>query len=131
MSTVSDAEKQQAQDQKAQALQQQYNRYQENITNLQTQLSTITSQIHEHSIVDKTLSGIAPAERGNRKCFKMIGGVLVDKSVDEVIQILNDETKSLNEEKTKFDQELVKARKEMEAWMKKNNIKIVKGGAQE
>lgn len=131
MSTVSDAEKQQAQDQKAQALQQQYNRYQENITNLQTQLSTITSQIHEHSIVDKTLSCIAPSERENRKCFKMIGGVLVDKSVDEVIQILNDETKSLNEEKTKFDQELVKARKEMESWMKKNNIKIVKGGAQE
>mmetsp|Transcript_8928 Transcript_8928/g.8826 ORF Transcript_8928/g.8826 Transcript_8928/m.8826 type:complete len:132 (-) Transcript_8928:106-501(-) len=131
MSTVSDAEKQQAQDQKAQALQQQYNKYQENITNLQTQLSTLTSQIHEHAIVDKTLSEIAPSERGNRKCFKMIGGVLVDKSVDEVIQILNDETKSLNKEKTQFEQELTKTRKEMESWMKSNNIKIVKGGAQE
>lgn len=131
MSTVSDAEKQQAQDQKAQALQQQYNKYQENITNLQTQLSTIASQVNEHAIVDKTLSGIPPSERENRKCFKMIGGVLVDKTVDEVIQILNDETKSLNIEKAKFEKELVSTRKEMESWMKTNNVKIVRGGAQE
>lgn len=131
MSTAADAEKQQAQDQKAQVLQQKYNKFQESVTELQTQLSSIVSQLHEHAIVDKTLSAIPPSERGGRKCFKMIGGVLVDKTIDEVIQILETEKNGLTKQKTKTEDALTKTRTEMESWMKSNNAKIVKGGSQQ
>lgn len=127
MSEITEAQKKQAQDQKAQALQAQYNQYQENVSAMQSQLGTLTSQIQEHLIVDKTLTAIEPAQRSGRKCFKMVGGVLVDKSVDEVIKILNDDVKVLNQTKATLEKTMVDTSKEMEKWMKANNVKIVKG----
>lgn len=121
-----DVSKQQAQNEKAQVLQRQYNAYQELLTDLQTQASTLTSQIQEHEIVDKTLSSIPPEKRTGRKCFKMVGGVLIDKSIDEVIKILTTDMKKMKEQKEKTDNEVKKVSKEMEDWMKKNNVKIVK-----
>lgn len=116
----------QADQQKAQQLQVQYNRYQELLTELQSQLSSITSQVQEHLVVDKTLSEIPPEKRAGRKCFKMIGGVLVDKTVDEVILILDEEKKELQKTKETLEKELVKVKAEMDQWMTKNKVKIVR-----
>lgn len=123
--SVDAAQKQQAQDKRAQALQLQYNKYQEEVSEFQSHLAALASKIHEQEIVDKTLSSIAPEKRKNRRCFKMIGGVLVEKNVDEVIKLLNTDLKTMREEREKFDRELAAMRKEMEGWMVKNNIKIV------
>lgn len=114
------------QDQKAQLLQRQYNKYQEDVTELQTQISTFQSQLAEHSIVDKTLSSLAPEKRKNRKCFKMVGGVLVEKTVDDVILLLDSDIKALQKQKEGAESLLMKTRKEMETWMKGNNVKIVR-----
>lgn len=123
---MSEAEKQQAQDRRAQELQVQYNNYQELLSDLQTQLSTISSQILEHAIVDKTLAEIAPDQRASRKCFKMIGGVLVEKSVDDVIRLLDEESKELGKTREALEKEVVTSKKEMETWMAKNKVKIVR-----
>lgn len=123
--SVEEAQKQQAQDQKAQALQVQYNKYQEDISEFQSHLAALASKIQEQVIVDNTLSSIAPAKREGRRCFKLIGGVLVEKSVDEVIQMLHNDLKGMKQEQEKFQQELARMKKDMEAWMTKNNIKIV------
>ncbi|KAK6457604.1 prefoldin subunit 2 [Scheffersomyces xylosifermentans] len=110
----------------SQKLQQQYNNYQENIAELENQLSSLTSQVQEHAIVDTTLSSIPPESRAGRKCFKMIGGVLINKSVDEVIKILNDEIKELTTQRAKVDEALKKNRKGLEEWMKNNHVKIIR-----
>ncbi|RLV85483.1 Prefoldin subunit 2 [Meyerozyma sp. JA9] len=123
--SVEEAQKQQAQDQKAQALQVQYNKYQEDISEFQSHLAALASKIQEQVIVDNTLSSIAPTKREGRRCFKLIGGVLVEKSVDEVIQMLHNDLKGMKQEQEKFQQELARMKKDMEAWMTKNNIKIV------
>lgn len=123
--SVEEAQKQQAQDQKAQALQVQYNKYQEDISEFQSHLAALASKIQEQVIVDNTLSSIAPAKREGRRCFKLIGGVLVEKSVNEVIQMLHNDLKGMKQEQEKFQQELARMKKDMEAWMTKNNIKIV------
>lgn len=123
---MSEAQKQQAQEQKAQQLQAQYNSYQELLTDLQSQLSTISSQISEHTIVDKTLAEIPPEKRTGRKCFKMIGGVLVEKSVDEVILLLDQEKKELVQAREEAEKSFVSTKKEMEQWMTKNKVKIMK-----
>lgn len=122
---MSDQQKQ-AEEKKARELQLQFNRYQEFLTDLQTQLSSINSQAQEHAIVDKTLSEIPPDKRPGRKCFKMVGGVLVEKSVDEVIKILDDEKKDLHKSKETLEKELVSAKKEMEDWMAKNKVKVMR-----
>jgi prefoldin subunit 2 len=123
--SVEEAQKQQAQDQKAQALQVQYNKYQEDISEFQSHLAALASKIQEQVIVDNTLSSIAPAKREGRRCFKLIGGVLVEKSVNEVIQMLHNDLKGMKQEQEKFQHELARMKKDMEAWMTKNNIKIV------
>ena len=123
--SVEEAQKQQAQDQKAQALQVQYNKYQEDISEFQSHLAALGSKIQEQVIVDNTLSSISPAKREGRRCFKLIGGVLVEKSVDEVIQMLHNDLKGMKQEQEKFQLELARMKKDMESWMTKNNIKIV------
>lgn len=112
---------------KSQILQQEYNRSQEIITELESQLGTITSQLQEHLIVEQSLTSIPPENRTNRKCFKMIGGVLVEKSIDEVIKILAGEINQLKTEREKLDKELIESRKKLESWITSNKIKIVKG----
>ena len=123
--SVEEAQKQQAQDQKAQALQVQYNKYQEDISEFQSHLAALASKIQEQVIVDNTLSSISPAKREGRRCFKLIGGVLVEKSVDEVIQMLHNDLKGMKQEQEKFQLELARMKKDMESWMTKNNIKKV------
>ncbi|KAI5959704.1 GIM4 [Candida theae] len=116
-----------ADEKKSQILQQEYNRYQELIQELETQSSTLASQLQEHIIVDRSLTAIAPEKRQGRKCFKMIGGVLVEKSIDEVIKILADEVKELTKQKENVDKELKNNRATLEKWISSNKIKVVKG----
>lgn len=126
--TKLEVQKQQEQDRKAQELQVQYNKFQEALGELENQLGTIMAQVNEHNIVDNTLSSIPPAKRGNRKCFKMIGGVLVEKSIDEVIRMLDDEKKSLTSLRELLEKELINTRNKRESWMKSNNVKILRKG---
>lgn len=126
MSSLESARKQELREQNANKLQQDYNNYQEALAELQNQYGTMTSQIQEHLVVDKTLSAIPPEKRNGRKCFKMVGGVLMDKSVDEVIQILNEELRQLNEQKDEIERKVTQQKITMEKWMKNNNVKIVK-----
>lgn len=120
------ADKQQEHERKVQEHQLQYNKYQELLTDLQNQLSALSSQIQEHSVVDKTLTQIPPEKREGRKCYKMIGGVLVDKTVDEVLLILNQEQKELAKSKVSLMKELEKVKQELNEWMTKNKVKIVR-----
>jgi Prefoldin subunit. len=113
-------------EQKAAKLQQQYNKYQEIVSELESQVFALRSKLEEHLIVEKTLNEIPEAQRQERKCFKMIGGVLVNKSVDKVIEILKEEIEALKKEMVSVEAGLVKTTKEREDWMKGNNIKIVR-----
>ena len=126
--TKLEVQKQQEQDRKAQELQVQYNKFQEALGELENQLGTIIAQVNEHNIVDNTLTSIPPAKRENRKCFKMVGGVLVEKSIDEVIRMLDEEKKSLTSLREALEKELLNTRNKKEAWMKNNNVKILKKG---
>lgn len=126
MVTEEEALQQQQKLKKVQGLQVTYNRYQETATELQNQLNTITSQILEHEIVQTTLEELPESARKDRKCFKMIGGVLVDKTVDEVLNMLKEELRDLRKERTKLDGNIKELKKEMDAWIKKNHIQVVR-----
>lgn len=118
--------KQLEQEKKVKEHQIQYNKFQEQLTDLLSQHASVSSQLQEHIIVDKTLTEIPPDQREGRKCYKMIGGVLVSKTVDEVIKILSDELKELTKTKEALDSQLSKVKEELNAWMTKNKVKIVR-----
>lgn len=113
-------------EQKAAKLQQQYNQFQENISELESQVIGLEQKIEEHKIVKNTLNNIPQDKRQGRKCYKMVGGVLVDKSIDNVLLILNEEFDVMVEEHKLAAGKLLKIRKERETWMTSNNVKIMR-----
>ncbi|KAG4303219.1 hypothetical protein PCANB_000611 [Pneumocystis canis] len=100
---------------------QQYNLYKHSLQQLAQKISDLEVEYNEHMLVIETLMN-HPSER---KCFQMIGGVLVEKNVKETLPSLK-----TNQEKIKSTiEQLLKQYKSQEKqfnkWQKDNNIKIV------
>lgn len=112
--------------QKAQQLQGQYTQYQETLQLLQQQVGLLATKILEHVIVNRSLEQIEPAKRTGRKCYKMVGGVLVEKTVDEVLSILTLEIDQMQTQHTKAEEKLKATKKEFDEWITKNNVKVMR-----
>lgn len=61
----------------------------------------------------------------DRKCFRMINGVLVERTVKEVVPALRTNSEGLKKVLEDLVKQYKKLQDEMEAWKKKNNVQIV------
>ncbi|KAL8919192.1 MAG: hypothetical protein Q9208_006952 [Pyrenodesmia sp. 3 TL-2023] len=106
---------------KQQELQQQYTNYKNNLQQLAERVGNVEQETEEHKLVLETLTPLP----GDRKCFRMINGVLVERTVKDVLPALQINADGLR----KVLDELVKQYKrqevEMEKWKKKNNVQVV------
>ncbi|KAI0650519.1 Prefoldin beta-like protein [Trametes meyenii] len=68
-------------------LQQQYNRYQSELQTLASKIGELEQEAEEHNLVLTTLDE-ALAEEPDRKCFRLVGGVLVERTVKDVVPAL-------------------------------------------
>ncbi|USP77169.1 hypothetical protein yc1106_04443 [Curvularia clavata] len=121
----------QAQLKKQQELQTTYQNYKNTLQTIASKIGDIEQESEEHKLVLETLQPLS----GDRKCFRMINGVLTERTVKEVVPILQTNSEGLK----KALEELVKQYKskqdEMESWkgngrltltsQKKNNIQVV------
>ncbi|KAL5116910.1 Cochaperone prefoldin complex subunit [Pleosporales sp. CAS-2024a] len=84
-------------------------------------IGDIEQETEEHKLVLETLSPLP----GDRKCFRMINGVLTERTVKEVVPMLETNADGLK----KALEELVKQYKakqdDMEKWKKKNKVQVV------
>merc|ERR1712000_518676 len=105
---------------KQQDLQAQYNNYKTALQSLAQKVGEI-EQEEEHKLVTETLQPLPE----DRKCFRLINGVLVERTVKDVLPALNTNSDGLKQ----VLEELVKQYKgkqdEMDKWKKKNNIQVV------
>ena len=62
---------------------------------------------------------------GERKCFRMINGVLVETTVKEVTPVLNTNYDGLKKVLEELVRQYTGLQNEMERWKKKNNIQVV------
>ncbi len=76
----------------------------------------------EHKIVLETLNK-TPNER---KCFRMVGGALIEKNVGETIPVLDLKLSNITKTVQSLTQELKKVIEEFENWKKEKHIKIIK-----
>jgi len=76
----------------------------------------------EHKIVIETLK-TTPKDR---KCFRMVGGALVEKNVEETLPVLVIKLENMTKMIEKLTSELKKVLEEFETWKKEKKIKIVK-----
>ncbi|RDX53871.1 Prefoldin beta-like protein [Lentinus brumalis] len=70
-----------------QEIQQQYNRYQNELQALAGKIGELEQEAEEHNLVLSTLDE-ALANEPDRKCFRLVGGVLVERTVKDVVPAL-------------------------------------------
>ncbi|KAH8094849.1 Prefoldin beta-like protein [Cristinia sonorae] len=70
-----------------QEIQQTYNRFQGDLQTLANKIGELEQEAEEHTLVLTTLDE-ALAEEPDRKCFRLVGGVLVERTVKDVVPAL-------------------------------------------
>ncbi|OIW35239.1 Prefoldin beta-like protein [Coniochaeta ligniaria NRRL 30616] len=104
-----------------QDLQVQYSNYKNTLQQIAQKIGDVEQEAEEHKLVLETLDPLPE----DRKCFRMINGVLVERTVKDVIPALKTNADGLK----KVLDDLVKSYKlkqdELETWKKKNNVQVV------
>lgn len=83
-------------------------------------ITELEADNNEHELVIDTLKDV----EGDRKCFRMIGGVLVERSVKEVLPALRKNKEQITGVVTKLKEQLTAKGKEVNEFREKHNIKI-------
>ncbi|KAH9909032.1 Prefoldin beta-like protein [Xylariomycetidae sp. FL2044] len=97
---------------KQQELQQTYSNYKNTLQQLAQKIGDVEQEAEEHKLVLDTLEPLS----GDRKCFRMINGVLVERTVKDVVPALKTNAEGLK----KVLEDLVKQYKtkqdDLEKW---------------
>lgn len=109
-------------DQRTNAFQLKYNDYKQTLEELQAKIIELGHDKDEHDVVLNTLREADDA----RKCYRMVGGALVETDVKSTVPILDTKKKNLEEAISKMKAELIKTAEEFEKWKKDNKIQVVK-----
>jgi prefoldin subunit 2 len=90
------------------------------LNQLYGKINELEQELNEHQLV---INAIQPLDPG-RKCFRMIGGVLVERTVGEVLPAVNRNKEGLQEVITRLTEALEKKTKEFAAFEAKYKIKV-------
>lgn len=75
----------------------------------------------DNRLVMDTLKNVST----DRKCFRMVGGVLIEKTVAEVLPALQTNSQGLTQVIDTLKKDYVKTEEELKKWQQKNNVQIV------
>lgn len=85
-----------------------------------TKVSELEQELTEHKIVLDTLKDL----EGDRRCFRLIGGVLCEKTVKEVIPTLRSNKEQLSSVITTLNEQLTKKGIEINEYKDKYDIQL-------
>ncbi|BBN06214.1 prefoldin subunit 2 [Marchantia polymorpha subsp. ruderalis] len=94
------------------------------LNQLHSKITEMDMELSEHSLVIGAIQNLDPS----RKCFRMIGGVLVERTVAEVLPAVLRNREGLQEVITRLNEAQEKKRKELAEFESKYKIKIRRGG---
>lgn len=106
---------------KQQELQIQYSNYKNTLQQIAQKIGDVEQETEEHKLVLETLEPLAQ----DRKCFRMINGVLVERTVKDVVPALKTNSEGLKKVLDDLLKQYKSKQDEMEKWKKKNNIQVV------
>ncbi|KAJ5629158.1 Prefoldin [Penicillium herquei] len=106
---------------KQQELQGQYTNFKNTLQQLAQKIGDIEQEAEEHKLVIETL-GPLPEER---KCFRMVNGVLVERTVKDVLPNLKTNAEGLQQVLEDMLKQYKTKQTELDTWKKKNNIQVV------
>ncbi|MCJ1404805.1 hypothetical protein MMC11_008031 [Xylographa trunciseda] len=97
---------------KQQELQLQYTTYKNNLQQLAQKIGDVEQETEEHKLVLETLDPL-PLDR---KCFRMVNGVLVERTVKDVIPALKTNSDGLRKVLDELLKQYKKQQDDMEKW---------------
>ncbi|KAI4269563.1 MAG: hypothetical protein L6R38_007419 [Xanthoria sp. 2 TBL-2021] len=93
-------------------LQQQYTNYKNNLQQLADRIGNVEQETEEHKLVLETLKPLP----GERKCFRMINGVLVERTVKDVLPALQINSDGLKRVLDELVKQYKRQQEDMEKW---------------
>ncbi|KAI9931809.1 hypothetical protein ASPWEDRAFT_169349 [Aspergillus wentii DTO 134E9] len=106
---------------KQQELQLQYTNFKNTLQQLAQKIGDLEQEAEEHKLVIETLDPL-PKER---KCFRMVNGVLVERTVQDVLPSLKTNSDGLKQVLEEMLKQYKSKQGELDSWKKKNNIQVV------
>ncbi|KAJ5170327.1 uncharacterized protein N7500_003110 [Penicillium coprophilum] len=106
---------------KQQELQYQYTNFKNTLQQLAQKIGDIEQEAEEHKLVIETLDPLA----ADRKCFRMVNGVLVERTVKDVLPTLKTNSDGLKQVIEDMLKQYKAKQAELDTWKKKNNIQVV------
>ncbi|KAJ8653639.1 hypothetical protein O0I10_010676 [Lichtheimia ornata] len=100
---------------------QQYNKYKNELQQLAQKVGELESEVEEHKLVIDSISPLEP----DRKCFRMVGGVLVERTVKEVLPALQTNYNGIQQVIQSLLQSYKRKEQEFQEFQKKHNIQMV------
>ncbi|RAL09857.1 putative prefoldin subunit 2 [Aspergillus homomorphus CBS 101889] len=106
---------------KQQELQLQYSNYKNTLQQLAQKIGDIEQEAEEHKLVIETLEPLPK----DRKCFRMVNGVLVERTVEDVLPSLKTNSDGLKQVLDELLKQYKSKQSDLDNWKKKNNIQVV------
>ncbi|XP_015740140.1 prefoldin subunit 2 [Coturnix japonica] len=78
-------------------------------------------ELNEHGLVIETLREVDPT----RKCYRMVGGILVERTVKEVLPALEGNREQISKIIESLSQQLQSKGRELNEFREKHNIRLV------
>jgi len=104
----------------AQRIVNQYKGMRAQISELANKISELDSDRNEHALVVRAITGLD----GNRRCYRSIGGVLVERTVKEVLPAVENNLKQITDLITQLSDQLKEKEKECDEFREKFNIRM-------
>ncbi|GAA5982669.1 hypothetical protein JCM5350_002142 [Sporobolomyces pararoseus] len=101
----------------------QFRRTQTELQALVQKITELERELEEHTLVGQTLKEAFETEP-SRKCFRLVGGVLVERTVAEVLPQLQEQTDQLKNILETLMNEHKKKERNFVQWQKDNKSKI-------
>ncbi|KAI9447906.1 Prefoldin beta-like protein [Lactarius indigo] len=105
-----------------QEIQQTYSRFQNDLQTLASKIGELEQEAEEHVLVLSTLNE-ALAEEPDRKCFRLIGGVLVERTVKDVVTALQTNRDGIRKVITSLTEQYKAKEGEFEKFKEEYNIR--------
>ncbi|KAG8884039.1 hypothetical protein FRB97_005261 [Tulasnella sp. 331] len=108
----------------AQEIQQIYSRLQHELQSLAQKIGELESEAEEHELVLKTLEEIVDTEP-DRVCFRLIGGILVERTVKEVTPKIKTNRDGIQVVLDNLVSQYKSKEEEFQGFQKEHKIKVV------
>ncbi|TRY78933.1 hypothetical protein TCAL_01725 [Tigriopus californicus] len=102
----------------------QFNKMRNEQRTLASKLSELQMDLNEHKLVLETLDKVS----ADRRCFRLIGGVLVERNVGQVAPALLNNKDKMSKLVETLEKQLTEKGKSINDYMAQNNIQIRGGG---